>query len=153
MSDQTKADKSRGKLDRWGMRPAPAGVVRGKAGNIRRQKREAAFGEMEILDFELFVAEGEPTVAVRMEGNDFSNNLWEGVLTDVRDPDPKIRPIVARRIHFPYGDGQKGEMISYYPGRDDPSRSADRNWTILTIAGPILFGLGVALLIFWYFKR
>lgn len=142
-----------GKLDKWGLPPAGAGVVRGKISNVRLSTREAAFGEMQIYDFELWTGEGEPPVAIRMEGNDFSHRVHDGWLAEIVDRTPSVRPIETRVLRLVLGPGEVGELRSFYPGRDDPSPKADRNWTLGAILLPVVFGLGMALLIFWYFGK
>jgi hypothetical protein len=137
------------RLDQFNLPPPRRRIVRGIVRNIRVSHVEAAFGPLEIIDFDLFVSESQPPVPVQMRGNDFSHPLFEGSLVDTADPDPSVRPLQTRRLVYPHHPNQ--DCIAYYPGLDDPNSPKDRMWTIVTIASPIIGAAVLGALIGWYF--
>ncbi len=150
MSQQpTAAPKPAKNRDRWGLRPPRPGIVRGRITNVTRSIDVCDFGELIVLDFELFVGDDQPAVPVRMTGTDFSSALPEGHIVEVPDPDPAIRPIVTTRLDFP--PRYENELIAYYPGRDDLPRGVMRMRGLMMVIGPIVFAvvlLGVFLFFF-----
>jgi hypothetical protein len=143
------AKPPRNKLDRFNLPPPRAGILRGIIRNIRVTHEEAAFGPLEVVDFDLYVSESDPPVPVRMRGNDYSRPLFADSLGDVADPDPSVRPVLARRVVFPHHPNQ--DCVAFYPGLDDPNTPRDRFWSIVTIVAPIAGGALLALLLGWYF--
>jgi hypothetical protein len=123
--------------DRWGMPPARRGRVRGMIRNLRRSSEIGEFGEIKIIEFDLFVDDGQPLVPVRMSGTYFNHEPHADRIAEVRDPDPAIRPIMAHRLYFP--PTFEHEIVAYYPGRDDPPPWRQRVGAILMVAGPIVF--------------
>jgi hypothetical protein len=128
--------RKRGK-DRWGWRPVRAGYVRGQIRNLRREAEVSPFGDLRVVEFDLFVDDDLPMIPVRMAGTDFSNDFREGPVVDVRDPDPSVRPIIATRLDFPPHFDH--EIISYYPGRDDPPPAVGRLRAALMVLVPAGF--------------
>ncbi len=133
-----------GGKDRWGLRPVRRGRVRGQIHNLRRSDKVGQFGSLLVFEFDLFVDEGQPPVPVEMIGADFTHEPREGMLVETPDPTPDLRPIAARRLDFP--PKYEFEIVSYYPGRDDPPRSVERLRGLLVLALPfavagVLLGL------------
>ena len=135
--------------DRFNLPPPPRGVLRGIVRNIRRSHVEAAYGPMEIIDFDLVVDEHAPPVPVQLRGNDFSRPLFEEWVADVADPDPSARPILTRRVKFP--PHENADLISYFPGQDDPDPRRDRLWSVAMVAGPAILTILVAWYLVWHF--
>lgn len=121
------------------MRPVRAGRLRGQIRNVRRSFDVSDFGEVTVIDFDLFVDDDLPMVPVRMSGIDFMNEPHEGSIVDVRDPDPTVRPIVAYRLDFP--PNYEHDVVCYYPGRDDLPPARQRLNGLLMVFGPILFAV------------
>jgi hypothetical protein len=114
-----------------------AGRVRGQLRNLRRSSDVGDFGELRVVEFDLFIDDDLPMVPVRMTGTDFSNDIREGPVVEVRDPDPSVRPIAALRLDFP--PGYAHEVIAFCPGRDAPSALSGRLRAALMVLGPIAF--------------
>lgn len=149
MSGQADGAKRSGKLDRWNLPPAKRGILRGVVINVRSSTVEAPFGQLQIIDFDLAVDEKLPLVPVQMRGNDFTRPLLPNCLADVPDPDASVRPIRPRIVTFPHSPGY--DLISYYPGQDDPKNAKDSFWALVAIVGPVVSAAGLAAWIGWYF--
>lgn len=136
MSDQQTAAPQRptGK-DRFGLRPAGRGRVRGRIQNLRRGFEIGEFGQLTVIEFELEGEHGTPPVPVRMTGTIFNDEPHDGLLVEVRDPDPSARPIETWRLDLPHHRGT--EIVAFYPGRNEPPPS--RQWLLgaLVILAPI----------------
>ena len=141
--------KGRGK-DRWGLRPVRAGTLRGQVRNIRRSNVVGDFGDMTVIDFDLFIDDGQKPVPVQMSGTDFFNEVVEGPVVDVRDPDPAVRPILATRLDFP--PQYNHEVISCYPGRDDAPAARERIGGVLMVIGPIVFAAALIALFYVFYE-
>lgn len=122
--------------DRWGLRPVRNGRVRGQIRNVRRSLEVGEFGEIIVFDFDLFMDDDQPSVPVRMSGTDFQNEPHEGVVVDVSDPAPHVRPIEPTRLDFP--PQYDREVVSFYPGRDDVPHARQRMNGLFVIIGPIV---------------
>ncbi len=136
------------KLDRFGLPPVKRGMLRGKIRDVRHSIVEGAYGQMQVIDFNLYTAPKQPPVPVQMRGNDFTTPVRDDWVIDVADPDPTIRPLLTRRITLPHNPGT--EVVSYYPGWDDPNTSKDRFWSIVAIAGPLVGGAILVGLLFYF---
>lgn len=130
------APAKRGRRDRWGMRPPRRGRVRGQIRNVSRSFGVSEYGNIIIVDFDLFIDDDLPLVPVRMRGTDFPIEPQEGQVVDVRDPAPDVRPIEATRLDFP--PHYQHEVVAYYPGRDDIPQSRQRMNGLMVIIGPIV---------------
>lgn len=135
--------------DRWGLRRVRAGRVRGQIRDIRRSFEVGVFGTITVIDFDLFIDDGLPPVPVRMSGTSFSDEPHEGHVVEVRDPDPTQRPIAPRQLYYP--PGYEHEVISFFPGRDDPSALRERLRGVLVVLGPIAFALFMLGLFFAFY--
>ncbi|MDA8254001.1 MAG: hypothetical protein M0Z28_33155 [Rhodospirillales bacterium] len=131
----------RRRRDRWGLRPVRAGRVRGQIRNLHRSFETCEFGQVIVFDFELFVDDAMPPVPVRMAGMDFQNEPRDGNVVDVRDPSPTVRPIEAIRLDFP--PRYQHDVVSFYPGRDEPPPARQWMQGALIILGPILLAAGL----------
>ena len=140
MSEQ-KTDPAKKKgpvLDRWNLRPAPPGVVRGRARNIRESEQVGPYGQMRVVDFDLWIDEGVPAVPVRMTGTDFQNRVMEDMVLDAPDPDPAVRPVAPWRVKSSHNPDY--EVIAHYPGREFAVQSRGLAWTVMVILAPFRGG-------------
>ncbi|HET9019450.1 MAG TPA: hypothetical protein VFN46_07690 [Acetobacteraceae bacterium] len=126
----------RGRRDRWGLPPVRGGWVRGQVRNFRRGYEISEYGDVFVWDFDLFVDDDQPLVAVRMRGTDFQGGPGEGEIVELRDPDPTVRPIETTRLEFPNSPGR--DAVSFYPGRDDIPEARQRMNGLVVIVGPIV---------------
>ena len=121
--------------DRWGWRPARRGRLRGEIRNLRHSTEISECGTIFVYDFDIFVDDGLPLVPVRMQGTDFQNEPVQGRVVEMNDPNPKIRPVEPIRLDYP--PAFMIRVVSFYPGRDDPSVSLQRLHGLLVMIGPI----------------
>jgi hypothetical protein len=150
MSEQKLAKPQKApKLDRWGLAPVLKGHVRGRAKNIRSSERVSSYGHIHVVDFDLWVDEGLPLVAVRMLGTDFQGRVLEDQLYDVPDATPDVRPIEAWNIRASH-DPEQG-VIAYQPGREFAVKQRGLGWTILTVVAPVAVTAGIALFLVLHF--
>ncbi len=134
--------------DRWGLRPVRRGRVRGQIVNLRRSFEVGEFGNLLVVDFELAIDKDLPTVPVRMSGTIFNHEPREGMVVEMPDPDPLVRPIVTHRLSLPWD--RHHQIVAFYPGRGDPSRARQRLVGVLVVLLPmavaaVLLGLYFAL--------
>ena len=124
--------------DRHGLRPPRAGRVRGTIANVRRSFEVGEFGNLLIIDFDLVIDQGTPPVPVRMAGTIFNQEPHEGMLVEVHDPDPAVRPIVTHRLQAAWD--RHYHIVAFYPGRDDLSPTRQRLFGLLVVLAPIVVG-------------
>lgn len=122
--------------DRFGLRRARAGRVRGQIANVRRSFEIGEFGNLIVMDFDLVTDPGAPPTPVRMTGTIFNREPQEGMLVEVRDPDPSVRPILTHRLDFP--PHYHFEIVGFYPGRDDLSPGRQRLIGAVVVVGPLV---------------
>jgi hypothetical protein len=123
--------------DRWGLVPVEAGWLRGSAYNVRQSETICEFGTLQVLEFDLVPAPGEPGVPVRMDGTYFTNRLIEGQVLDVPDPTPDTRPVSPRQIFYAHSN-RTIDLMSYYPGRDAMTKRKGATMGLLALGGPVV---------------
>ena len=135
--------------DRFNLRPAEKGFLRGHAINIRQSEQPCDFGTLQILDFEISDTMKGPGVPVRMAGTYFSRKLWEGTVMDVPDPTPDIRPITPDVIYTAH-DHDVDQIRAFYPGRGETPRRKTLIMGLLAMGIPavLAFAIIVALHLF-----
>ncbi len=134
--------------DRFGLRPPRKGRIRGQIANVRRSFEVGAFGNLLIVDFDLLIDQGVPPVPVRMSGTIFNQEPREGMLVEVADPDPTVRPIVAHRLQTAWD--RHSEIVAFYPGRDDLSPARQRMIGLLVLLIPVVVGAALLGVFFAY---
>ncbi len=136
------AERKAQEKDQWGMPPARQGYLRGRVQNIQRRAEPCEYGELEIVDFDLCAPDRSVIAVVQMRGTDFSQPILAEALMDVLDPDPRVRPILARHLHNSFDFENK--VTSFYPGRDEPPQARQRltaaTWLLLPL---VLLGLAI----------
>jgi hypothetical protein len=71
--------------DRWGMDPPRRGWVRGIIQNVTRSVEQTPYGELVILDFDIYPDDdAAPLVEVRMSGYTFSKDPKANLLVEVK---------------------------------------------------------------------
>lgn len=100
---------------------------------MRYTEDSCTYGQLLILDFDLWIGEGVPLVPVRMSGTDFNGRVTENQVLDVPDPDPSIRPVAPLRVTS--ARNPAWEVVAHYPGRDAAvAAPAGSRRTILIVA-------------------
>jgi len=148
-ASQAEAPHQRGR-DRYGWRPVRRGWIRGQIRNVRRGNEVGDYGTILVMDFELFVDDDAPMVAVRMRGTDFQGQLYEGKIADIRDPGDGVRPIEVTRLRYP--PQYAHDVRSYYPGRDDPTLARQRIRAMVPIIGPIAVAAAMIGLFYVFYR-
>ncbi len=125
------------------------GFVRGRVCNLRNSETVGDYGMVMVLDFDLFIDDGLPTVPVRMTGTDFFGRVMTDHVLDVPDPDPSVRPITPWRVTVSHDANQ--EIIAHYPGLEIGMKSRGLLSTVATVVAPFVVILLVLLWLSWHF--
>jgi hypothetical protein len=136
MSEQKSANKAKEpKRDRWGLEPPAPGIVRGRAENLRRREDVSQFGAVQIVEFDLWVDDGVPTIPVRMTATDFQGRIMADSVYDIADPDPAVRPLTPWRAGFAHNPEDDG-VLAHYPGRGFGVKEKGLLWTVMIVLAP-----------------
>jgi hypothetical protein len=132
--------------DCFGLPPVEKGHVRGRVANLRRSSEVSAFGELVVLDFDLVPCGGAPPVPVLMRGTYLEGDIRPDYVMEVRDPDPSVRPILARELRHAHHRRQMVTM--HYPGTNKWPTYLRRGMELLLLIGPLML---IAVLLALYY--
>lgn len=142
VGEERKKKFDAGKKDRWGWPPVRKGRVRGHVTNMRMWDEPGAFGVTHNISLELREDPKQPGVPVLMQGTDVEGRIIEGMVMEVEDRNPKVRPIIATEIIYSHsvldGPGRTHSVRTYYPGRDDEPPRRNLAVAISMVAVPTL---------------